>query len=72
MAAGFVSLEICRKRRMKTKWVAKTREAGVRRQLYQQLDMLQHLRRQARRELLAESRKHRITALRQIHYLGPV
>ncbi len=26
--------------------------------LYEQLDMLQHLRQQARRELLAESRKH--------------
>ena len=36
--------------------------------LYEQLDMLQHLRQQARRELLAESRKHAITAkLRQIH-----
>ena len=42
-------------------------------QIYQQLDMLQHLRQQARRELLAESRKHRITAkLRQIPYLGPI
>jgi hypothetical protein len=35
--------------------------------------MLQHLRQQARRELLAESRKHAITArLRQIPYLGPI
>ena len=35
--------------------------------------MLQHLRQQARRELLAESRKHTITAkLRQIPYLGPI
>src|SRR5580698_9956419 len=50
--------------------------AGTRRraeQLYQQLDMLQHLRQQARRELLAESRKHAITAkLRQIPSLGPI
>jgi hypothetical protein len=50
------------------------REAGVRRRaerLYEELDMLQHLRQQARRELLAESRKHAITAkLRQIPYLG--
>jgi len=30
--------------------------------LYEQLDMLQYLRQQARRELLAESRKHAITA----------
>jgi hypothetical protein len=38
-----------------------------------QLDMLQYLRQQARRELLAESRKHAITAkLRQIPYLGPI
>jgi hypothetical protein len=35
--------------------------------------MLQRLRRQAWRELLAESRKHPITAkLRQIPYLGPI
>jgi hypothetical protein len=35
--------------------------------------MLQHLRQQARRELLAESRKHAITAkLRQIPSLGPI
>ena len=35
--------------------------------------MLQHLRQQARRELLAESRKHAITArLRQVPYLGPI
>jgi hypothetical protein len=35
--------------------------------------MLRHLRQQARRELLAESRKHAISAkLRQIPYLGPI
>ncbi len=35
--------------------------------------MLQHLRQQARRELLAESRQHTITAkLRQIPSLGPI
>jgi transposase len=54
----------------------KIREAGVRRRaerLSEQLEMLQHLRQQARRELLAESRKHTITAkLRQIPYLGPI
>jgi len=62
--------------RHRAEWLGKIREAGVRRraeQLYQQLDMLQHLRQQARRELLAESRKHPITAqLRQIPFLGPV
>jgi len=63
-------------RRHRAQWLAKIREAGVRRRaerLYAQLDMLQHLRQQARRELLAESRKHAITAkLRQIPYLGPI
>src|SRR5947209_11485955 len=63
-------------RRHRTEWLDKIREAGVRRRaerLYEQLDMLQHLRQQARRELLAEGRKHAITAkLRQIPYLGPI
>src|SRR6266566_989570 len=62
--------------RHRAEWLGKIREAGVRRraeQLYQQLDMLQHLRQQARRELLAESRKHPITAkLRKIPSLGPI
>src|SRR5437588_11629424 len=62
--------------RNRVQWLAKIREAGVRRRaerLYEQLDMLQHLRQQARRELLAESRKHAITAkLRQIPDLGPI
>ena len=62
--------------RHRAEWLGKIKEAGVRRraeQLYQQLDMLQHLRQQARRELLAESRKHAITAkLRQIPSLGPI
>jgi transposase len=47
--------------RHRAEWLGKIKEAGVRRRaqrLYQQLDMLQHLRQQARRELLAESRKH--------------
>ena len=63
-------------RRHRSQWLAKIRVAGVRRRaerLYEQLDMLQHLRQQARRELLAESRKHAITAkLRQIPFLGPI
>jgi transposase len=62
--------------RHRSEWLAKIPQAGVRRraeQLYQQLDMLQHLRQQARRELLAESRKHAITAkLRKIPSLGPI
>jgi transposase len=63
-------------RRHRDEWLGKITEAGVRRrteQLYLQLDMLQHLRQQARRELLTESRRHRITAtLRQIPSLGPI
>ncbi len=62
--------------RHRSQWLEKISEAGTRRrteQLYEQLDMLQHLRQQARRELLAESRKHAITAkLRQIPSLGPI
>src|SRR5882672_11943794 len=45
--------------RHRDEWLGKINEAGVRRRaerLYQQLDMLQYLRQQARRELLAESR----------------
>ena len=62
--------------RHRDEWLGKIKQVGVRRraeQLYQQLDMLQHLRQQARRELLVESRKHAITAkLRQIPSLGPI
>ena len=51
-------------------------EPGVRRRaerLYQQLDELVPLRQGARRELLAESRKHQaVKLLRQIPYLGPI
>src|SRR6201987_1283645 len=62
--------------RHRSQWLDKIPEAGTRRraeQLYQQLDLLQPLRQQARSELLAESRKHAITArLRQIPSLGPI
>jgi transposase len=62
--------------RHRKEWLDKIQEPGVRgraERLYQQLDMLQHLRQQARRELLAESRKHAITAkLREIPSLGPI
>jgi len=57
-------------------WLQKLPEAGVHRRaerLYQQLDVLQSLRQEARRDLLAESRKHRATRLlRQIPCLGPI
>jgi len=62
--------------RHRQQWLDKIQEPGVRRRaerLYLELDMLQHLRQQARRELLAESRKHSITSkLRQIPSLGPI
>jgi hypothetical protein len=50
--------------RHRSEWLGKIPEAGTppAEQLCQQLDMLQHLRQTARRELLAESRKHAITA----------
>src|SRR5262249_27695295 len=63
-------------RRHRSQWLEKIPEAGTRRraeQLYEQLDLLRHLRQPARRELLAESRKHTITAkLRKIPSLGPI
>jgi transposase len=62
--------------RHRAEWLGKLSEAGVRRRavrLYHQLDLLQSLRQEARRELLAESRKHPATRwLRKIPYLGPV
>jgi len=51
-------------------------EAGVRRRAeiyYQQLDALQTLRRQVRRDLLAESQKHNaMKLLHQIRLIGPI
>ncbi len=62
--------------RHRAEWLGKLSEAGVHHRaerLYQQLDLLQSLRQEARRELLAESRKHPATRLlRKIPYLGPV
>jgi len=57
-------------------WLSKISEAGVRRRaefFYQQLDALQGLRQQVRRDLFLESRKHDATKLlRQIPCIGPV
>src|SRR6202162_547097 len=57
-------------------WLAKISEAGVRRRAelyYQQLDALRPLHQQARKELLAEGRKHSATKLlRQIPGIGPL
>lgn len=62
--------------RHRKEWLEKIPHPGVRRRaahLYQQLDMMKHLRQQIRRDLLTESRKHLITGkLRQIPYVGPI
>ena len=62
--------------RHRSAWLEQLSEAGVRRraeQLYQQLDILLQIRREARRELLRESRKHPAhELLRQIPRLGPI
>src|SRR6202521_5042900 len=62
--------------RHRAEWLAKIPEPGVRlraERLYQQLDMLEPLRQQARHDLLAEGRKHRaVKLLRQIPSIGPI
>jgi len=62
--------------RHRAEWLQKINEAGVRRRAelyYQQFDALLLLHQQARRELLAESRKHNATQLlRQIPSIGPI
>ncbi len=62
--------------RYRCEWLSKIAETGVRRRaelFYQQLDALQGLRREARRDLLAESRKHSTAKLlRQIPSIGAI
>src|SRR6202162_2811977 len=62
--------------RYRTEWLAKITDGGVRRRAelyYQQFDALAALRQQARRELLAEARKHpAMRLLRQIPSIGPI
>src|SRR5712664_4479799 len=62
--------------RHRAEWLQKINEAGVRRRAelyYQQFDALLLLHQQARRELLAESRKHNTTQLlRQVPSIGPI
>jgi transposase len=62
--------------RYRAEWLTKISEAGVRRRAelyYQQFDALAALRQEARRELLAESRKHpAVKLLRQIPSIGPI
>ena len=62
--------------RHRAQWLAKISEVGVLRRAefyYQQLDALRSLRQQVRRELLAESKKHKARKLlRQIPSIGPI
>ena len=62
--------------RHRAEWLSRIAEAGVRCRaefIYQQLDGLQALHQRARRDLLAESRKHPATKLlRQIPSIGPI
>ena len=62
--------------RYRSEWLGKITEAGVRRRAefyYQQLDALRALRQQVRRELLAESGKHKASKLLcQIPSIGPI
>ena len=62
--------------RHRTEWLAKLKQAGVRvraEHLYEQLDSLQPIRLEARRELLRESQKHTaVKRLRQIPSIGPI
>jgi len=57
-------------------WLQQLQQPGMRRRaerLYEQLDLLQQLRRQAKQELLVESQKHAVCArLRSVPYLGPI
>src|SRR5262249_8347050 len=63
-------------RRYRAEWLAKISEAAGRRRAghyYQQLDALLPLRQEARRDLLIESRKHKIwKLLRLIPAIGPI
>ena len=62
--------------RHRAEWLAKIGEPGVRvraERLYQQLDVLQPVRQQARHDLLLESHKHpAVMLLRQIPSIGPI
>jgi hypothetical protein len=62
--------------RHRAEWLGKITEASVRRRAelyYQQLDALRFLHQQAKKELLAEGRKHKaVKLLRQIPSIGPI
>lgn len=63
-------------RRHREEWLHKLQQPGLLRRgerLYEELDLLQQLRRKARSELMLESQKHTVCQrLRSIPYLGPI
>lgn len=63
-------------RRHRREWLQQLKQPGLLRRagrLYEELDLLQQLRRQAKQDLMLESQKHPVCArLRTIPYLGPV
>jgi transposase len=63
-------------KRHRGQWLAQLTQAGMHRRaelLYEELDALLALRREARRELIVESHKHdAVKLLRTIPYLGPI
>src|SRR5271169_1647118 len=62
--------------RHRDEWLAQLADSGLQRRarrLYQELDVLQQLRREARRDLIVECRKHNETKLlRTVPWLGPI
>jgi transposase len=62
--------------RQRQRWLEQLSEAGIRRRaewLYEQMDQLGPLRRQAKQALLKEGRKHRaVSLLRTVPQLGPI
>ena len=62
--------------RHREEWLAQSADSGLQRRaqlLYQELDVLQQLRREARRDLIQECRKHSETKLlRTVPWLGPI
>ena len=62
--------------RHREEWLAQLHDSGLQRRaqrLYQELDLLQQLRREARQDLILECRKHRETKLlRTVPWLGPI
>ena len=63
-------------KRYRGEWLAQLCEPGTHRRaerLYEELDAMQSLRRQARQELIVESRKHpAVKLLRTVPFLGPI